>query len=261
MGMGGMPGGWRAVVRGWCVGLVALWTSATLAAAPGGGAAGAPVPATAGTPYTIAVLGDSLASSIGDTLINQFRNDPRIRILRKAKPATGFSRYDVFNWQDQLKEITASNKLDAAIVLMGTNDRQAIHLDNFRAAPFASDEWRKIYSERFDAFARHLSERGVWVIWVGLPVMQNKAFDKGMRTIDAIYQQRSARHCFTYVSLYEKTADGNGEFMASGLDAQGRRKVLRANDGIHFTTAGYEVITRVVLDAMRQDVVACEPAP
>lgn len=227
------------------------------------GAAVPPQPASPPQPgekpgqFTIAVVGDSLAQGIGDGLANYLRHDNRFRILRKAKPATGLTRFDVFNWQEKLVELSNTETIDAAVVLMGTNDKQSIYLDNFRAVAFSTDDWNRIYRERFDSLVRFLNERNIWVIWVGLPVMQNRAFDKGMRTIDTMYMEWGAQQCVTYVPLYERTADEHGNYTPSGNDTAGRRKVLRANDGIHFTASGYELMAKYIVDAMRTDIFAC----
>ncbi|HYD32776.1 MAG TPA: DUF459 domain-containing protein [Azospirillaceae bacterium] len=209
-------------------------------------------------PYTIAIFGDSLAAGIADGLMHVLKNDGKIRVLRRAKPATGLTRVDVFNWQTRLEEVTAADRFDAAIVLMGTNDRQPVFLDSFRSVPFGTDEWNRLYRERAEAFAEHLARRGIWVIWAGLPAMQNANFNKGMRHIDGIYKKLADKRCVTYVSLYEKTVDGRGNFLASGADIQGRQRVLRQNDGIHFTMPGYDILAKAVVDAMRADVVGCD---
>lgn len=208
-------------------------------------------------PYTIAVIGDSLAVGVGDGLIRVLRQSPHIRVLRKAKPSTGLTRFDVYNWQDRVEEFAANESIDAAIILMGTNDKQSIYVDHNRSVAFQTDEWSRIYEERFDTLVNYLIQRNVWVIWMGLPSMSNKAFDKSMRRIDAIYRARSPRHCMTFVPMLERTVDAKGEYTASGPDSGGKNRALRASDGIHFTPTGYDLMAKAVVDAMRKDVFTC----
>ena len=63
-----------------------------------------------------------------------------------------------------------------------------------------------------------------------------------MAYINDIYAAEAARFGAQFVSLWTALADEQGHYEAYGKDRGGVTRRLRADDGIHFTAAGYELI-------------------
>lgn len=216
-------------------------------------------------PVTIAVFGDSLAIGLGTALhrwaTERPEADPAVRVVRHGQYGTGLTRYDLFDWQARLEDIMRTSRPDIAIILIGANDRQPIYLPDFRALPFDSPDWQKLYSERASRFARTLTQAGTAVLWVGLPAMARPDFDRGMRRIAVLQAAGSAGPCVEYVSLLPLTLDAGGAYTARVSDRDGKKRALRTTDGIHFTNHGYDLVVQMLLARLDDMVLRCPEVP
>jgi hypothetical protein len=92
----------------------------------------APSPRKVETPptSTVLVIGDSFADWLGYGLEEAFTDTPEIGIVRKIRPTSGLIRYDGRNenldWWQAAKDMLASEKPSAIVVMLGLNDRISI---------------------------------------------------------------------------------------------------------------------------------------
>jgi hypothetical protein len=92
----------------------------------------APSPRKVETPptSTVLVIGDSFADWLGYGLEEAFTDTPEIGIVRKIRPSSGLIRYDSRNenldWWQAAKDMLASEKPSAIVVMLGLNDRISI---------------------------------------------------------------------------------------------------------------------------------------
>jgi len=120
--------------------------------APGYGAprpedsAKAPPPRKAETPptTTILVIGDSFADWLAYGLEDIYADQPQIGIERKIRPTSGLIHYDPRNdtleWSQAVKDILATEKPAAIVVMLGLNDRVPLKLQPREAKPEAKSE-------------------------------------------------------------------------------------------------------------------------
>ena len=71
-----------------------------------------------------------------------------------------------------------------------------------------------------------------------------------MSYINDIYAEETARFGAQFVPLWTIIADGQGAYVAYGKDRVGTTQRLRADDGIHFTAAGYELIADKIVSLL-----------
>tara|TARA_R110000868_G_scaffold20399_1_gene86382 strand:+ start:2445 stop:3578 length:1134 start_codon:yes stop_codon:yes gene_type:complete len=205
------------------------------------------------TRYNVVVFGDSLGDGVWAGIYHALRNDKRFNVIRKSKVATGFVRRDYYDWNEAVRKTADDTTIDIAVVIMGTNDRQTIVEDGARYALF-TDKWREIYGARVDDFTATLKSTGAKIYWVGLPVMRSATFEGDMKTFTKIFKAHAAENEVTFLPTHDLLADAEGKYAAYGTDAAGRKKLLRAEDGIHFTMQGYEKLVSTVTRAIKQDV-------
>jgi hypothetical protein len=203
--------------------------------------------------YNIVILGDSLGDGVWAGLYHVFHKDKRFSVIRKSRVATGFVRQDYYDWNQAVRDAAADTKIDIAVVVMGTNDRQTIVEDGARYALF-EPKWREIYEQRVDDFTETLKKSGARIYWVGLPVMRSARFESDMETFTEIFEARAKANDVNFVPTHELAADKDGKYDAYGTDAGGRKRLLRAEDGIHFTMEGYELLARTIGSAITADV-------
>jgi uncharacterized protein len=76
---------------------------------------------------TIVVVGDQLADWLGYGLEETFADTPEVGIVRKIKPYAGLVRYearfDAPDWSQAIKDVLATEKPSAIVVMLGINDR------------------------------------------------------------------------------------------------------------------------------------------
>jgi len=79
-------------------------------------------------PSSIAlVIGDTFADWLGYGLEQTFADTPEIGIVRKIRPSSGLVRYDVRadapDWSQAVKDMLATEKPSAIVIMLGVNDR------------------------------------------------------------------------------------------------------------------------------------------
>lgn len=203
--------------------------------------------------YNVVVLGDSLGDGTWAGLYHVLHKDKRFSVVKKSRVATGFSRHDYYDWNQAARDIAAETPIDIAVVVMGTNDRQPIVQDGKRHALF-DPEWREIYSKRVDDFTATLKASGARIYWMELPVMRSPRFGADMEQFNEIFEQRAAANGVTFVKTEGLVTGADGGYTAYGEDRFGRTRLLRAEDGIHFTMAGYELLGKRIADVMLADI-------
>ena len=73
------------------------------------------------------VIGDTFADWLAFGLEQTFADTPEIGIVRKIRPYSGLVRYDVRpdspDWSQAVKDMLATEKPSAIVVMLGVNDR------------------------------------------------------------------------------------------------------------------------------------------
>jgi hypothetical protein len=103
---------------------------------------------------------------------------------------------------------------------------------------FRSDQWAALYVKRVDAMIAALKNKGVPVIWVGLPAVRGTKATSDMKYLDELYRQRAERAGITYVDIWDGFVDDDGDYTVQGPDFEGQTRRLRTADGAYFTKAG-----------------------
>ena len=99
-------------------------------------------------PFTIVVVGDSLADGLWASLYRAYIKDRNVKVMRETLNSSGFTAY---NWLAKLEIILRKyRKIDLVVAQMGTNDRQRLIIRRQRWPSFRSDGWIKGYRERVE---------------------------------------------------------------------------------------------------------------
>lgn len=210
--------------------------------------------------YFVGVMGDSFALMLGNGLEETFADKPEIGIVKKAKESSGLVRDDFYDWPKAAREIAnGPQKIDVAVVMIGSNDRQPLRDGGKSEEPF-SPRWRELYKARIDAMLAPFREKKIPVVWVGLPVMKNESFSADMGKINEIFRDALAKDGGVYVDLWEALADEKGQFSAFGPDINGQIVKLRTADGVHLTDAGGLSVAHFVANEIKKLYEGARPA-
>jgi len=208
----------------------------------------------------IGVFGDSMADGLWAGLYREMHDTPGVTVTQFSEVSTGLSRYDYVDIQAKTTRQLAEHPVDVAVVLFGTNDAQGISLDG-QVHAFGTEGWKAAYGKRVEDLVVLLRSRDVAVYWVGLPRMKRASFDARMTLINAVVAERMAALNVPYLSTVALTSDADGDYDAYLATGEGgRRQLMRANDGIHMSMAGYLRITEPVAQRLRHDAGMVEAA-
>lgn len=207
----------------------------------------------------IGVFGDSMADGLWTGLYRDLRDQPGVTVTKFSEVSTGLSRYDYVDIQAKTARQIAGQPVDVAVILFGTNDAQGISLDG-EVHDFGTEGWRAAYARRVDDLVTMLRGRNVAVYWVGLPAMKRASFDGKMALINEIVSARMAALGVPYIETESLTRNAEGEYDAYLPETgSGRMRLMRANDGIHMSMAGYLRITEPVAARLKRDAGLLDP--
>ena len=201
---------------------------------------------------TIGVFGDSMADGLWAALYRDLGDLDGVDVVKFSEVSTGLSRYDYVDIQAKSTRQLSERPVDVAVVLFGTNDAQAIVIDG-QIHPFGSDGWKTAYAQRVDNLVALMRSRGAEVYWVGLPRMKSSGFDGRMAIINAVVEARMAALGVPYFDTVALTSNEAGGYEAYLSDEDGRRRLMRAGDGIHMSMSGYLRMADPVADRLKAD--------
>jgi hypothetical protein len=204
-----------------------------------GGAAGAQE---APEHLTIVVFGDSQGRGVAEGLQRVLIDDSRFKVLNRTHPGAAFVHSEA-EWMAPIRKFVAHEKADIAIVMFGANDRLDLKAsDSAPTLRFKTEAWREEYARRTDMVLKTLIDAGLKVIWCGNPIARSEKYSTDMSYINGIFADRAETLGAQFLPLWEVAAGEGGKYAAFGKDLGGVTRRLRADDGIHFTAAGYELI-------------------
>jgi len=203
-------------------------------------------------PLRIGVFGDSMADGLYAALYRDLQNTPNVEVSKFSQVSTGLSRYDYVDIQARTRGQLEQQPVDVAVILFGTNDAQAIEMEG-QIHPFGSDGWKAAYARRVDDLVALLRSRDVAVYWVGLPRMKRSTFDARMTLINGVVEARMKALDVPYIETTALTSNGEGGYSAYLPTDSGRRTLMRANDGIHMSMAGYLRLSAPVSARLKRD--------
>jgi hypothetical protein len=205
--------------------------------------------------YMLHVLGDYLATGLASGLEQAFDKDGSIKIISSTKGSAGLARPDRTDWAADISELTKSQPIHIAVLMMGLNDVRNIRAGD-GIARWGTDEWRSAYGAEIDKLIKALKDRNVAIYWVGLPVMSNSKTSEAMAQINDILRERSYINGTKYIDTWSGFTDQLGGFAAYGPDITGQNKRLRESDGVSFTASGNRKLANYVEVIIRRDLAA-----
>jgi len=194
----------------------------------------------------IAVYGDSLGDGAWSGLYLLLKSDSQIHVVRHSKVGSGLTRGDYETWLADFKADLDKARPDIAVLMFGGNDQQSLRDQNHKGYLFSTTGWKAVYAARVDALMTELKRRQILTIWLGLPIMRKDDLNKGARVLDDIFATEAERNQVDFLPLIKEFTDASGGFVAYLPDANHRSRQVRAEDGVHFTGYGYQLIAEKI---------------
>jgi hypothetical protein len=235
--------------------LGALALGAIVASAPTALAAAAPGDP---PPVRIAFVGDSMADGLWGALFRRLGKDKclaeKIKLLRHAKNGTGLTRLDQYNWLDEVAALATDPGVDLFVGSFGVNDRQSIVDAAKTRVEYGGPDYAGRYEGLVEGVVQSALAHGSSMLVMGLPVMLDPAADadateKNRLFAEAVAHVDSPRAA--YVPPWE-SHPGVDEYKPFLPNANNAMVQVRASDGVHFTSAGYDMVMDVFYPAIVQ---------
>ena len=187
----------------------------------------------------VTVVGDSLGVQLGQGLREALIAKPDIGLVNKARGNTGLVNMSERDWPRYIRDMTAgSEKNNLTLIMIGSNDNQAIRDEAGTIQEPLSEKWIELYTKRVDDMLAPLKERKIPVLWVGLPPTRYEKLTARFLAFNKIYRERAQKAGVAYIDIWDAYLAEDGKFQASGPDISGEIVKLRAGDGVHFTKPG-----------------------
>ena len=193
---------------------------------------------TASKPITLLDVGDSLGEDLGLGLGYTLGTNPLVHVVQAAHGDTGLARPDYYNWPAHFAALLNEYHPQLVMILIGGNDSQSFDADN-QVVEFGTSLWRTIYTERVDLMMREAQQAGARMLWVGLPIMQDRVFGASMQTLNAIYKAQAPLYRgVEFMSTWALFSNAAGQYSAYLTNSSGQTVLARDPDGIHIAPPG-----------------------
>jgi hypothetical protein len=195
-----------------------------------------------GTPISVGVFGDSFGDGIWAALYHKLAKNSGYQLLKLSRESTGFTRYESLNLETQAANDLSTHPVDIAVIDFGANDTQGIY-EQGHLYPLLSPGWKAVYGQRMVRFVNLLRNQGAMVYWVGMPKMRKPDYDQQIAGLNAFYAEQMALLDVPFLATAPLSVDADGQFNTYLNDPVTKQpQLMRANDGIHMSMAGYDRI-------------------
>ena len=185
----------------------------------------------------ILIVGDFLASGLGDGLTAAFETSPGVVVEARGNVSSGLVRDDYYDWPEQLPKMIDELKPAMVVVMIGANDRQQMVTDTAKEK-FRTDGWFTEYRRRVLSFGKEVTARKIPLLWVGLPAFESDSMTADAVQMNQLYRNQVESVGGEFVDIWDGFVDENGTFIVTGSDVNGQQVRLRTSDGINLTQAG-----------------------
>ena len=196
-----------------------------------------PVVQKLGDARKILIVGDFLASGLGDGLTAAFESSPGVVVEARGNVSSGLVRDDYYDWPEQLPKMIDELKPAMVVVMIGANDRQQMVTDTAKEK-FRTDGWFTEYRRRVLSFGKEVTNRKIPLLWVGLPAFESDSMTADAVQMNQLYRNQVESVGGEFVDIWDGFVDENGTFIVTGSDVNGQQVRLRTSDGINLTQAG-----------------------
>lgn len=187
------------------------------------------------------LIGDSLMQGIGLVLPRMLKQH---NFLAKniAKQSTGLTYQSFFNWEQATREaFNHYSNIGVLVVCLGANDPW-----NMPKVRFGTDLWEQIYRSRIQAIFDIAKANNAIVVWYAVPAVKNVALNKKLLYLNSLYKDIVYKNGGIFLS--SDAILQNGEFSAYLKDSNGKSRLVRTPDGIHFTVYGASLLAQMLID-------------
>jgi len=206
-------------------------------------------------PLRVLVVGDSLGEDLEDGLEDVVGSNPAVALIDAAQADTGLADPAYYSWPDNLQVDLARYHPQIVAVMIGGNDWQPFLGTPSRVATPGTAYWRVAYGARVSQFVSEATSQGIFVVWVGLPIMGPQSpFPPDMAPdLNSVFEQQiDANQNAMFVSSWPLFTNSAGQYAMYLPTAGGDIVDMRDPDGVHLAIpAGSDRLANAVIVEMQ----------
>ncbi len=203
------------------------------------------------------VIGDDLAMGLADGLKEVYADTPSIKVKKLVYPRTGLVTDKKPDWPEDVTATLKSEDVGLVVVSLGARDNRNIRvvgqgiIDGQPASyaeelQFQGEEWKKEYRFRTASMVAAVRNEQLPLIWVGLAPAKEYLTSANFSYLNDLYKEQVEPAGGIFVDIWAAFQSEEGEYTPHGPDITGKRRRLRAKDGVYFTRAGYRKVAYFV---------------
>ena len=173
-------------------------------------------------------------------------------ITVESRLATGLGRPDIYNWYTRFVRRSVGLRPRVAVLSFGADDGHD-YLAGVPAGhtigPLGSASWDAEYRRRLEGVTREFNAAGIYLVWLGLPIIRGPTQDHSFQTIDKLVRAVASAHPHTvaFIDTYRMFETPHRHYTDYLRNAHGALVLMRASDGIHYEPPAGDLIARAVL--------------
>ncbi len=200
-------------------------------------------------PLRVWVAGDSMAFNFGLQLDRMARRSGVMRVALDSQPSTGLIDRGDVQWLSRLQSTLEQRRPHVFVLSFGANDADVLRHRGVAYAPGRA-EWRDGYRDRTRAIMELIGARRP-VYWLGMPIMRSAQYAQKIAVMNAVFVEEAARvPGVRFIDTVPRYSAADGSFAAFLPDANGRLRLVRMEDGIHYTPEGARQLAAHVFETL-----------
>jgi uncharacterized protein len=193
------------------------------------------------------MAGDSLMGTVSESLVQLTRSNPAVKVTTDVQIGTGLARPDIYNWPSAVSAQLSAAKPDVVVLMFGANDDQDMQAAGHRVV-IGTDPWRAEYARRVSALMALVATGQRQVIWLGIPAVKRARLNQTKDAINSVLRTMAPQYPGVTFVDPNPVFDGPGGSYTTYINNAGGQPVkVRESDGIHFTLAGANRLTPLIL--------------
>lgn len=192
---------------------------------------------------SILLIGDSMMQGVAPYLLRTFKK-VKIQGINLSKHSTGLTYKHYFNWEVATRDALEKNPhISLVVVLLGANDPWSMK----KNIAFKSPLWEEIYTQRIGEILQVAQGYGVRVAWYEVPSVREKSLNDKIMYLNTLYEA-AVKQSGEYFLQSNGIVTQGGKYSAFIKNAKGKSVQVRADDGVHFTARGYQMMANILLN-------------
>ena len=194
---------------------------------------------TADAPLEVLLAGDSLIGAIADGYGRRSVDNELVEWDKDVRISTGLARPDVLDWPLHLQQLLDARDPDVVVLLLGGNDDQSLVGSADGVVHYGQPGWEEEYEARVTRLQTIAASQGRTVVWLELPSVRPGRLEQARQRMNAAARRAAAETGALLI-------DTDAILAPEGYTPRLRGVQVRAEDGVHLTHSGGDLVAEVV---------------